>query len=211
MLFTGNYNDYKDENFTFDGARKASFYFQRIPAHQMDIFSYLFQDWKANRRNPKGRLVLFMFLGVQYVNRYLVLKIIFIPYLVFYRFFVEWTLCIELPRKLVIGRGLALYHGQALVVNYATLIGDNCILRNGVVIGHKKLADGSFSRCPRIGNHVDIGANACIIGDITIGDNVVIGAGAVVVKSVAANNVVVGNPARVIDGIQSVAPAADEL
>ena len=168
----------------------------------MGLFSYLFQDWQANRGNPKGRLVLLMFRLLQYVNRYLLLKIVFIPYLIFYRFFVEWILCIELPRKLSIGRGLILYHGQALVVNFKTIIGDNCILRNSVTIGHKKLANGTLSACPRIGNNVDIGANACIIGDVVIGDNVIIGAGAVVVKNVPSNSVVVGNPARIITSPQ---------
>jgi putative colanic acid biosynthesis acetyltransferase WcaB len=162
----------------------------------MDLFTYVFQDWKANRGNPKGKLVMLLFRWVQYVNRYTILKIIFIPYLIFYRFFVEWVLCIELPRKLVIGKGLVLYHGQALVVNFKTVIGDNCVLRNSVTIGHKKLADGSMSACPRIGNNVDIGANVCIIGNVTIGDNVVIGAGAVVVKDIPANSVAVGNPAK---------------
>jgi putative colanic acid biosynthesis acetyltransferase WcaB len=162
----------------------------------MDLFLYLFLDWKANCGNPKGRLVMLMFRLVQYINRYMVLKIILFPYLMWYRFFVEWCLCIELPRKLTIGKGLMLYHGQALVVNAKTIIGDNCTLRNSVTIGHKKLADGTFSACPRIGNNVDIGANVCIIGDVTIGDNVTIGAGAVVVKSLPANCIAVGNPAR---------------
>ena len=169
----------------------------------MDLFTYLFQDWKANRGNAKGRLVTLMFRWLQYVNRYTILKILFIPYLIFYRFFVEWVLCIELPRKLVIGKGLIIYHGQALVVNFKTIIGDNCVLRNSVTIGHKKLADGSMSACPRIGNNVDIGANVCIIGDVTIGDNVIIGAGAVVIKDIPPNSVAVGNPARVLEAVGS--------
>jgi serine acetyltransferase len=97
------------------------------------------------------------------------------------------------------GKGLILYHGQALVINQNVIIGDNCTLRNSVTIGHKKLADGSLSKCPQIGNNVDIGANACIIGDITIGDNVIIGAGAVVVKDVPAYSIVAGNPARILN------------
>jgi putative colanic acid biosynthesis acetyltransferase WcaB len=164
----------------------------------MDLFTYLFLDWKANRGNIKGRMVMLMFRLVQYVNRYLILKIILFPYLMFYRFSVEWVLGIELPRKLVIGKGLVLYHGQALVVNYKTIIGENCVLRNSVTIGHKKLADGSLSGSPRIGNNVDIGANVCIIGDVVIGDNVTIGAGAVVVKDIPPNSVAVGNPAKIL-------------
>jgi len=165
----------------------------------MNPFAYLFQDWSANRQNFKAQLVLFMFRLVQAFNRYTITKIIFFPYFMFYRFFVEWHLGIELPRKLIIGKGLSLYHGQALVVNKSTIIGSNCVLRNSTTIGHKKLADGAFSACPRIGNNVDIGANVCIIGGITIGDNVIIGAGSVVVKDVPSDCVVVGNPARVVE------------
>lgn len=165
----------------------------------MGFFSYIFQDWRANRGNVKGRLVLTMFRLVNAINTYTLTKIIFFPYLMFYRFFVEWTLGVELPRKLTIGRNFVFYHGQGLVVNNKVVIGDNCVLRNGVVIGHKKLGNGSLSACPRLGNNVDVGANVCIIGDIVIGNNVTIGAGAVVVKSIPDNSVAVGNPARVLN------------
>lgn len=165
----------------------------------MNPFAYLFQDWRANRQNFKGQLVLFLFRLLQAFNKYTITKIIFFPYLVWYRFCIEWLLGIELPRKLVIGKMLSLYHGQALVVNKGTIIGENCVLRNGTTIGHKQLTDGSFSKCPRIGNNVDIGANVCIVGDVTIGDNVVIGAGSVVVKDIPPNSVAVGNPARVLE------------
>ncbi len=165
----------------------------------MNPFAYLFQDWSANRQNFKAQLVLFMFRLVQAFNRYTITKIIFYPYFMFYRLAVEWHLGIELPRKLTIGKGLSLYHGQALVVNKDTIIGSNCTLRNSTTIGHKKLADGTFTRCPVIGNNVDIGANVCIIGGIAIGDNVIIGAGSVVVKDVPPDCVVVGNPARVLE------------
>jgi serine acetyltransferase len=165
----------------------------------MNLFSYLFQDWAANAGNIKGRFVLFLFRLAQVISRHILLKIIFILYLAFYHYYVEWVLGIELPRKLRVGKGLMLYHGQALVVNQGVVIGEGCTLRNSVTIGHKKLADGRFSKCPRIGNHVDIGANVCIIGDLDIGDHVVIGAGAVVVKSIPANSIVVGNPARILE------------
>jgi putative colanic acid biosynthesis acetyltransferase WcaB len=165
----------------------------------MNFFAYLFQDWQSNRKNFKAQLVLFMFRLVQVINRSMILKIIFIPYLLFYRYWVDWAWGIELPRKLTVGKGLSLYHGHALVVNQGVIIGDNCTLRNSTTIGHKKLADGSFTKCPRIGNNVDIGANVCIIGDITIGDNVIIGAGSVVTKSFPSDCVVVGNPARVLE------------
>jgi putative colanic acid biosynthesis acetyltransferase WcaB len=161
--------------------------------------SYLFQDWQSNRKNFKGQLVLFLFRLASWINRSMILKVIFILYLLFYRYLVEWLWSIELPRKLIIGKGLSLFHGQALVVNQGVIIGDNCTLRNSTTIGHKKLADGTFSKCPRIGNHVDIGANVVIIGDIEIGDNVIIGAGSVVTKSFPSNCTIIGNPARILE------------
>jgi len=170
----------------------------------MNFFAYLFQDWGANRQNFKAQLVLFLFRLVQVFNRHTITKIIFYPYLMLYRYFVEWILGIELPRKLTIGKGLSLYHGQALIVNKNTIIGENCVLRNSTTIGHKKLADGTFSGCPRIGNNVDIGANVCIVGDVTIGDNVIIGAGSVVVKDVPDNCIAVGNPARILEKKNSI-------
>ena len=165
----------------------------------MNFFSYLFQDRQANRQNFKGQLILFLFRLSQLINRSMIAKVIFYPYLLLYRYWVDWVWGIELPRKLTVGKGLSLYHGHALVLNQGVVIGNNCTLRNSTTIGHKKLADGSFSACPRIGNNVDIGANVCIIGDVEIGDNVSIGAGSVVVKSIPANSIAVGNPARILE------------
>ena len=165
----------------------------------MSFFAYLFQDWQSNRKNFKAQLVLFLFRLVQLINRSMILKVIFILYLLLYRYWVDWVWGIELPRKLKVGKRLSLYHGHALVINQGVVIGNNCTLRNSTTIGHKKLSDGSFSKCPRIGNNVDIGANVCIIGDIVIGDNVIIGAGSVVTKSFPSDCTVVGNPARILE------------
>ena len=165
----------------------------------MNFFAYLFQDRQANRQNFKGQFVLFLFRLAQLINRSMIAKVIFYPYLLLYRYWVDWVWGIELPRKLTVGKGLSLYHGHALVLNQGVVIGNNCTLRNSTTIGHKKLANGSFSACPRIGNNVDIGANVCIIGDVEIGDNVAIGAGSVVVKSIPANSIAVGNPARILE------------
>jgi putative colanic acid biosynthesis acetyltransferase WcaB len=164
----------------------------------MSIFSYLIQDQKNNRGNLKGKIVLFMFRLAQLANRNYALAVLMCLYLGFYHVFVEWFLGIELPRKTTIGKGLIIYHGQALVVNQGVKIGENCTLRNSTTIGHKILKDQTLSACPIIGDYVDIGANVCIIGPITIGNNVKIGAGCVVVKSIPDNCVVVGNPARII-------------
>jgi putative colanic acid biosynthesis acetyltransferase WcaB len=167
-----------------------------IPTFSMND---IFQDWEANRGNPKGQLVLTLFRLAQWVRAlpdpWWMLGI---PYLAFYRVTVEWFLGIELRFRTRVGPRLRLFHGQALVVHETTVIGADCILRQSTTIGNKTLADGSQGASPVIGNGVDVGANAVILGAISIGDGAVIGAGAVVVKDVPARAVVAGNPASVI-------------
>lgn len=156
------------------------------------------QDWGANRRNPKGRLVMLLFRTAHLLRQSKVTFVLFIWYFLFYRVFVEWFLCIELPWKTRIGPGFRIDHGQALIINDGTMFGAGCTVRNSTTIGNKRLKDGTYSRSPRFGDRVDIGANAVIIGPITIGDDVAIGAGAVVLRDVPSKHVAVGNPARVI-------------
>jgi len=165
----------------------------------MTFISYLLQDYKANPKNIKARFVLFLFRLAQLCRKAPKLILIFlVPYLIFYRLFVEWILGIELPWNTKVGSGLKLFHGQGLVVNDHCVIGSNSTLRHNTTIGHKELSDGTFSMSPIIGDNVDIGSNTAIIGAISIGDNVIIGAGSVVVKDLEANAIYAGNPARLI-------------
>ncbi len=133
-------------------------------------------------------------------------RILWLPYLAFYKFFVEWVLGIELPHWTSVGPGMVLGHGQALVVNGCSIIGKNCFIRHSTTLGNIRKADGSYSGSPVIGDNVEIGSNVCIIGEVRVGNNVRIGAGSVVVKDVPDNAIVVGNPARVI---KIVAPDAE--
>lgn len=80
----------------------------------------------------------------------------------------------------VIGSGLALPHYGTIVINSKSKIGNNCRIHVGVNIG----SNGGSNAAPRIGNDVYIGPGAKIVGDITIADGVVIGANAVVCKSI---------------------------
>jgi putative colanic acid biosynthesis acetyltransferase WcaB len=153
-------------------------------------------DWEANRGNPKGQLVLVLFRAAQAVRSLPAPWWLFgAPYLALYRIVVEWVLGIELRYKTKVGAGLRLYHGQALVIHERTIIGAHCTLRHATTIGNKSLADPA---CPMIGENVDIGAHAIILGPVTIGDGAIIGAGAVVVKDGPAGATVAGNPARII-------------
>lgn len=165
-------------------------------------FSYnIFQDWKANKGNIKGRLVMFAFRIAHLATSNKFAHLLLVPYLIFYKVFVLWFLGIELQHRVKIGSGLKLSHGMGLVIHKSTIIGKNCTLRQCTTIGKKSTKGDKTAKGTVIGDNVDVGANVCIIGSIVIGRNTTIGAGSVVVKDVPANVVVVGNPARIIKSV----------
>ncbi|QGF40717.1 serine acetyltransferase [Limosilactobacillus gastricus] len=86
-----------------------------------------------------------------------------------------------------------LYHPYGIIINRNSVIGDGCIIRQQVTIGNKGI---DYTECPIIGENVEIGAGAKIIGNIKIGSNSKIGANAVVTKSFPENSILVGVPAR---------------
>lgn len=97
--------------------------------------------------------------------------------------------------KNVFDEGLLIWHYGYIVVNGMAKVGKNCILHGNNCIGN----DGNTPEAPTIGDNVDIGAGAMIIGNICIADNVKIGAGSVVVHSIEEEGVtVVGVPARIV-------------
>jgi serine O-acetyltransferase len=103
---------------------------------------------------------------------------------------------IEIHPSAKIGNGFFIDHGMGVVVGETAEIGDYVTLFQGVTLGGTGKERGK--RHPTLGNHVVVGAGAKILGAITIGDNVKIGANSVVLKNVAANSTVIGVPARVI-------------
>jgi len=159
------------------------------------MISFILQDWTANANNPKGRFVLLYFRLCQGIRRLpLGLWIPGIPFLAFYVLLVHWLMGIELDYKTAVGPGLALQHGVGLVVHQQASIGSGCTLRNGVTIGKRPPREG----VPILGDSVDVGVNAVILGPVTIGKGSVIGAGSIVIGEVEAGSVMAGNPARLI-------------
>jgi serine O-acetyltransferase len=103
---------------------------------------------------------------------------------------------IELPYSARVGRRVVIEHQNGIVIHGNSSIGDDCIIRQGVTLGNRRL-DRPFD-APRLGNRVNVGAGAKILGGVTIGDGAMIGANAVVRSDVPAGAVAVGIPARVL-------------
>jgi serine O-acetyltransferase len=102
---------------------------------------------------------------------------------------------IELPCEAIVGRRFRIDHFGGIIISGDTVFGEDCVVRNGVTVG---LRHGGKRGSPVIGSRVDIGAGAKILGPIRIGDDVAIGANAVVLIDVPPNSVAVGVPARVL-------------
>lgn len=165
----------------------------------MNLLENIFQDWSANRANPKARIFLVFFRLARIIRKGGAIAIcIGFPVLIVYRGFFEWLWGIELPWGTSVGRGLRIFHGVGLVVNDRVVIGDGVILRQCTTIGVKETGVFGTGDVPRIGNYVDIGSNVVILGGVNIGDHAKIGAGTVVLTDVPAHGVMVGNPGRVI-------------
>ena len=103
---------------------------------------------------------------------------------------------IQIPWGTTIGKGFYIGHFGTIVVNVCTVIGDNVNISHGVTIG--MASRGIHRGSATIGNCVYIGPGAKIVGRVTIGNNVAIGANAVVTHDIPDNAVVAGVPARVI-------------
>jgi serine O-acetyltransferase len=101
---------------------------------------------------------------------------------------------IDLPCEAQVGRRFTIEHFGDVIISGDAVIGDDVTIRNGVTIGLKRTNEPGS---PVIGDRVDIGAGAKVLGPIRIGDDVVIGANAVVITDVPPNSLAVGVPARI--------------
>ncbi len=108
----------------------------------------------------------------------------------------------QIPWQTDIGPGLAIGHYGPIIVNPNSTIGVNCNISVGVLLGlNHKIDENGRSlgfEYPAVGNRVSLGNNCKVIGGVSIGDNCIVGVSAVVTKSLPANSVAVGCPAKVI-------------
>ncbi len=103
---------------------------------------------------------------------------------------------IEIHPAAKIGKGLFIDHGSGVVIGETAVIGDNCTIYQGVTLGGTGKQSGK--RHPTLGNNVMVGAGAKVLGNFTVGDNSKIAAGAVVLCEVPPDSTAVGIPAHVV-------------
>jgi serine O-acetyltransferase len=167
------------------------------------MFSKLRADWKAVFRNdPAARnaLEVLTYAGLHAVTWQRVAHFFWRHNLKFLARLVSQTTRfftgIEIHPGATIGKGFFIDHGMGVVIGETAEIGDDCLIYHGVTLGGVSLE--KKKRHPTLGNNVVIGAGAKVLGAITLGDNVQVGANAVVLKDVPPNSVVVGIPGRVV-------------
>src|SRR5882672_10251721 len=162
----------------------------------------MFADIRADLRAYKGNwgaqgfwvMVVYRFGRWRYGVRPAILRKLFsLLYRILFKS-VQIITGIELPCEVVIGRNFVIDHFGGIIISGHAKFGDNCRIRNGVVVGLRRVED---KRAPIIGNNVDIGSGAKLLGPIRIGNNVLIGANAVVLCDVPDNSIAVGVPAVV--------------
>ena len=108
----------------------------------------------------------------------------------------RWLTGIEIHPGAKLGRRLFIDHGMGVVIGETAEIGDDVLLYQGVVLGGTSLQ--KTKRHPTVGNNVVIGSGSIVLGPIVVGDNAKVGAGSVVIRGVPAGATVVGVPARLI-------------
>lgn len=110
--------------------------------------------------------------------------------------FAKWKYNCDIHPAAVIGPGLRVGHCSNIVIGPEVVIGSFALIFNGVTLGNQNLVEKN--NMPKLGNYVHIGTGCKILGNISIGDMVTVGANSVVIKSVPNGKVVAGVPAKII-------------
>jgi serine O-acetyltransferase len=162
----------------------------------------MFENIRGDFRTYDGRwgaqgfwvMVVYRFGRWRYGVRPLLLRKLFsLIYHILYKI-VQMVSGIELPCEVAVGRNFIIDHFGGIIISGYAKFGDNCRIRDGVVVGMPRIEE----KCaPTVGNNVDIGSGAKLLGAIKIGDNVLIGANAVVLCDIPENSIAVGVPAVV--------------
>ncbi len=163
------------------------------------MFENIREDFQAHGRDCTSRgfwtMLVYRFGRWRYGIRWRPLRMPFSFLYKALKLLMEILTGIELPCETVLGRRFIIDHFSGIIISGDAVFGDDCRVRNGVTVG---LRHTQHRGSPVIGNRVDIGAGAKLLGPIRIGDDVLIGANAVVITDVPANSIAVGIPARIL-------------
>jgi serine O-acetyltransferase len=166
----------------------------------LSLWQQIREDWIAHGRDwtrPGFRAVAIQRFGVWRMSiEPLILRA---PLSIFYRSLYRKArngYGIELPYTVKLGRRVIIEHQGAIVIHGDCVIGDDCIIRQGVTLGNR-YPDRPLE-APVLGDRVNVGAGAKILGKVHLGDDVNIGANAVVLKDVPAGETAVGIPAKIL-------------
>ncbi len=162
------------------------------------MFDNLREDWHTYEgqwtRQGLWVMVVYRFGNWRYGIRNRGLRLPFSALYKFVKVISEILTGIDLPCEAKLGRRFRIDHFGGIVISGDAVFGDDCIIRNGVTVGLRHTGQRG---APVIGNRVDIGAGAKILGPVRIGDDVAIGANAVVITDVPSNSIAVGVPAKI--------------
>lgn len=164
----------------------------------MTILSILKEEYLYFTRRDRARFALLRAMGCyikSYTFRLVVLLRIrrLLPWpLWLTQHYMQRTFAVEISPNAEIGKRLRFAHLPGIVIGGRTVIGNDCIIFQGVLLGQ------SHGRFPVIGNNVTLCAHSCVLGGVKIGDNVIVLANSVVTHDVPSNSIVAGAPARVI-------------
>jgi serine O-acetyltransferase len=172
---------------------------------ELGLWQQIKEDWIAHGKDwtkPGFRAVAVYRFGVWRMN----IKPIFLraPLSILYRALfrkIRNSYGIELPYSAQLGRRVVIEHQSCIVIHGDCIIGDDCIIRQGVTMGNRYL-DRPFD-APKLGKRVNVGAGAKLFGNITIGDDVNIGANAVVLSDIPPGKTAVGIPAKILSSQKS--------
>jgi len=163
------------------------------------MFDNLREDWQTHHRDITRpglwAMVVYRFGRWRYSIRPRLLRMPFSFLYKLLKVLSQILTGIELPCEVKLGHRFRIDHFGGIIISGDAVFGDDCVLRNGVTVGLRHIHD---PRSPVIGNRVEIGAGAVLLGPIHIGDDVTIGANAVVITDIPNNSIAVGIPARIL-------------
>ena len=160
-------------------------------------------DFKVNKNSKKSILIIVLFRITNYLllrsKHNIFFKILYVIMSIIYKIIVQFIFNIEIPSKVKIGKGFQIIHGQGIVINGDSEIGEFFTIKHNVTIGCK--IDFENNTCIKntvIGNNCIISPGAVLIG-VVLANNIIVGANSVVTKDFLESNMIIaGNPARKI-------------